>query len=622
MKSIKFIIVLIVVTSNLYSQTSPVVLPGTGVANGAGGHKKPEGWNPIGSFAALKGVKLSIDLDKFQQAFPVAMNFCRQNPEVLFPPIPEAIKGKIIFKDSNSKDLTIEDICKQKKILDVYVPLVFSFYSLSKNPVFEFLLNSSLKVTAQPVVVKLNKNRKIIAARGNSIEEESWFDEKDGSIGWGPSIQVGTLIESFFKRSSSALFLHELAHVWTYRILGGYQDVPYWHDVRVDMEEYSKNGPIAVRSKSNFYEFETGEYQAFIESISNLAELSLSLIHPMVNEDGIQSFFKAHEKSADELLQTFGGGRFEKSRAQLEANEAFVTSVLARFIGTYEARVGEKYIMSVPDNQKIVAVMKALEVSRSTSLVDLMKVYDQQNQTDEGWKLLREYLTYDYKSERNIASDFTVRRKNPVFYPRGSVYDSSIVIETNEKVPSETLHSPLNKAARSRAYEMLRQKNAETYSREALLNLVTNLSQKIEGERIAFQKLDAGLQSRVEAVSSIIQDYQTAFANHERAALKIVEGIYTFIEQKKGESISEMTIEETLNRFSNPAKLIADYKQEIEARYLEITSLRSLLENNQNLSVTDGQHLMDVEAYQRLKEQRLATDVGLNVLEALESMKK
>jgi hypothetical protein len=470
--------------STLVSQ--PVAAPhggATGVGNGGGGDKvQVEALRPlssVGEFLMKRKASLQPGYETFSKKYSIDLQSCRHFPDLKFPPMPKDLDARFVFEGRAYVEngealipLSLEKICESRKLIEAYQGFMFALYDAKDDKIFQYLAHKIMLFDRSPVVIELHKAEKSFPARGGKINEFAWFDSNTGHIGWSPRSQDKTVIEVMLSRCDSSFLIHELAHVFSYRLYKGYDPVPYWHDVRFEKAITELDGGIQIVTGTHLYDFETSVYASFIEGVSNLAELvSAGGSHPMIDVD--LAYFISDSKQPDQYY-TWAVPRFYQSQERVLSNPYFVTSFLAKFVREdfYTDKGMPVYKFS---EERILKLLNVIEVLKTPQgIIDVMKRYDEIYQTDEGWRFVREFLLYDYRENRDIRKDFTVKLEDSIFRGRIEYF------YTNEKVPPSTLYSPAIDATKKQAYKDWRKSYAATISREQLMEDFTKFVKEDE----------------------------------------------------------------------------------------------------------------------------------------------
>lgn len=433
---------------------SPVILArsndgGTGVSNG-GGDGTSRGWTAVG-FGALK-VKSSYNIESFLDKHPVVMEVCSNRKDVLFPPIPESVADKIVIT-RNGKPLSMKEVCFWGSLASAYQSLAFTLNNVHESAIFKHLVKRTLQVDNNPIVVRLDMLRRSVSAKGGWIEEFAWFDPANGQIHWAPQKnEAQMLIALMTQRTNEAALMHELMHVLTFRRLGGYQKQAAWHDVRFPIRETEHQGGLVISGESNIYRFQTSPYAAGIESLSNIIEAPFGFHHALVDDISLGLF---HYSKKLGRYEAYKDPRFGMKREELLANEAFLTNMLDSFVGRVAYSESDNTVYAIADEKIIKGIIDAVSaLPASSDIIEVLKKYDQQSNSNEGWRLVREYLLYDYKTCRDIRNDFDYM-SNPERFRFGKYGDTVVV--TNEQISGDSLFTPLMDELKNAEYAKQKQ---------------------------------------------------------------------------------------------------------------------------------------------------------------------
>ena len=489
---------------------------GGDAGNGGGGDvKKDDKFIPVGDIGRMlahsKALSYMEKLDGFQKRNPdVRMVKC--NEGLAYPLLPQELKDKVainIFIDKNPVEkffgakpeiepLSHDLLCDNKARVSAYGHLVMELVVMArKDVVGAHLLNKIAEKGTATFLI--SDERKVIKAKGGEIEEFSWFDHDTGRIFWsnrdepqGVALLIGRQYLSYLR--------HELTHLLIYRSLKHYPKVEYWHDVSEDTrkDKYHSNSPTYDRPVQQFYDqFKTSPEAAFIEGLAFALEKGTSLDCSFVlrrgnfnclllnrlsnrDEDGEGSEYNYWDSRGIVL-------RDGKLVAPIES-EVYLASTLDLLLNGFESidpkKIEEEtsheiWVFQESDRQMMMSVVDTISKYGPSNVVEFAKALDDYMKGDIGYRWLREFFFYDYKTEKNIIDEFSSFKAEDFFVTESGQKRPRLSKLIVSKKKQNLFFTPYKEDQEKLAVLKSQEVYAGTYSEEKIIQKIDEIIQKM-----------------------------------------------------------------------------------------------------------------------------------------------
>lgn len=228
---------------------------------------------------------------------------CPNQLDKPFLPTPVQHRSTFSYKNGKGEDLTFKMICYKRSLFENYRDFVVSLHSKADDIVLNFLLKRSMELSSEPIQIHLEEKPKVIPIRNGDSREYHWFDGTTGSIHLAPKKIESSIHDNFLGRIRIAEFINEVAHVYTHRLLGGYPQLPYWHDHRPLKIERKNDNPI-----NDLFSMRTSKFAALIESVCNLAEATFDSGYGngmVADINTLHGFFESSSEKKRGSISTF-----------------------------------------------------------------------------------------------------------------------------------------------------------------------------------------------------------------------------------------------------------------------------------------------------------------------------
>jgi len=554
--------------------------------NGPGGDKKNESFTPMGIGVFLNHGNWSRNMEDWMKKHPVAMEACAQSPTEAFPVFPKELEGKIVVRSSKGLPLSVKDICSNKRLRKANSDLRFALTEVNSDKVFNYLLDKTISTTKQPVEIRLyGKRQKIPEGTHGKIEEFSWFDRESATIGFAPRRDADGLIDAITRRSEQAVLIHELGHVYTWRVLGGYGDAGPSHYNNKPLNNITDGGIFKVIESSNLYDFQTSPLAAFTEAFSNALEFEFSALgHPMVDDWTVTSFFYSE---SDKAYIWPGDDRWQKDLSSLLRNEPFLTSVLWHFT-VRRVFIPEEAGNIAANPDILISLIDAIPVSGLdkkkpyTLFIRLLLGCDQVRKTNEGWRLSREHLFFDPRTGREIRNDFTICEDKDSLFKK--------YLCTDSKVPAETIFAPVLERNDKSAAQQQKTYAASKMSRQALLKIALEQAQKARDTQAELKEKIPAVLARM----APLRAYYGTRITEEKARSELAEQLQEMI---GGMAISWIEVVHVLEFAADPKAGVKKAQADLEKTEQDAMRIVADIQQNPDRRLDDPVHIEQVEQY-------------------------
>ncbi|OGQ59940.1 MAG: hypothetical protein A3G92_03120 [Deltaproteobacteria bacterium RIFCSPLOWO2_12_FULL_38_8] len=582
--------------------------PGGDAGNGGGGDEKENhSWIPVGGMGQLfdqaETSPYPFQLSSFAQENPeISIRRCskkRSNSDLAYPEFPTAFQEKIIFKtvvepgrisrffggESKVEPLTHQHLCSSEKRLTAYGTLAMTLLStLKKDMVGTHLLVKTMQ--KGPITFVVSENRKTIPAKGGEIEEFSWFDHTTGEIYWSNrNAQKGFI--TFVGRQLHSFLRHELAHLLIYRSLAHYPRPDYWHDISEETKGDPENH-IFVRhgvdpsqpNKDRYNHFKTSAEAAFIEGLAFALERGTYMEHPMIleNSDMLnQLYFDTENQNyyyTDENGFTI---QDEKFIAPLES-EVYLASTIHKLFFGFQSNDSKSiesdqqytfYIVHTTNNETMRQVIDIISTDGPSDVISFAKSLDQHMGSDIGYRWLREFYFYDYKTGLNTFPEFQMTQEQ-------SAWDNRFITRaTISKNKKDSFFTPYVEEEEEEA----RQKSQEEFSKSFDNTLITHkIDEAISDSDAHLQNTQEKIMTFAKAIeqrnglSEQLKPYIPVSEENRKARWDLAEKLYNEIEKKYYTTIYLMLIQDYLNPLLD---LFTPRFQEREAIKLRLENIKN-----------------------------------------------